>query len=43
MKGVVFTEFIELVEDNFGLEVIKKIENSLVMIHKSSSAIYHYK
>tara|TARA_B110000093_G_scaffold119712_1_gene128189 strand:+ start:678 stop:806 length:129 start_codon:yes stop_codon:yes gene_type:complete len=42
MKGVVFTEFLELVEDNFGLEVIKKIENSLVMIHKSINAMYHY-
>lgn len=42
MKGVVFTELLELFEGEFGLEVIKKIENSLVIKQKSSSAMYHY-
>jgi hypothetical protein len=36
MKGIVFTEFLELVEERYGLEVVEKI------IYKSSRSMHHF-
>ena len=43
MKGIVFTEFLDLVEDKFGLRVIDKMETKSKWCNTTSHGIYKHK
>ena len=43
MKGIVFTEFLEMVEENFGMEVVNDLLAKPVDIQRLIHTLHHWK